>query len=171
MAPPHRHTTFYAIFATGLACAVGSILVGSLFVASVYFAGSAEDWAREGRRLSGFLRTYALALAGGFAVQAVFGVLFCWLIRATRFASPAGWVFAGAALGIAVPWAFARAGYLVEGWRFPADLQGLKSALTFPLMGAMMYELQPLWVQAAIGMATGVALGVLIRALWRGRAS
>lgn len=171
MTPPPRHTTFPALFATGAACVAGSVLVGSLLVAAIYFAESAEDWALEGRRISGFLRTYALTLAGGFAAQAVFGLLFCWLVRVARLEGLAGWIIIGAALGVAVPWTFARAGYLVEGWRFPADLQPLKAALIFPLMGAMMYELQPLPVQAAIGAATGAFLGLLMRGLarWRGR--
>lgn len=169
MTPPNRHTTFPAVLATGAACVAGSVLVGSLLVASIYFAGSAEDWAREGRQFSGFLRTYALTVAGGVAVQAAFGILFCWLMRAGRLDRLAGWIVIAGALGIAVPWAFARAGYVVEGWRFSADLQPLKAALTFPLMGAMMYELQPLWVQAAIGAATGVVLGLLLRGLGRRR--
>jgi hypothetical protein len=39
--------------------------------------------------------------------------------------------------------AFARAGYLLEGIRFAHEWQTAKTVLMFPLMGAVMYEVQP----------------------------
>lgn len=155
-----------AVFSVrGLFYIVTAILIGTLFVAAAYFLDAAESWGREGRWVPGFVQTYVLALAGGFAAQAAFAVLLLWLTRAARPAGPARWIGFGTVLGVVVPWAFARAGYLVEGLRFSAELQPVKFVLRFPLMGAMMYETQPLWVLAAVGAATGGTLFLVMGVL------
>ena len=130
------------------------ILVGTFFVTCVYFADSAQSWRREGRGLAGFFYTYALALPGGFAVQVSAALLVLLLARVTRLNGVLHWLGFGAAVGIALPWALARAGYLLEGTRFPYEWQRLKTMLMFPLMGAMMYEVQPTWSLLAVGAAT-----------------
>lgn len=140
-----------------------AILTGTLFVTLAYFAESARSWGLEGRWAAGFAQTYALALAGGLVMQVVFAALLRWATRASRLPGPVPWIVAGALLGIVLPWAFARLGYVLEGTRFPADLQRLKFILIFPLMGAMMYEVQPVWVQAAAGAATGGTIYVFAR--------
>lgn len=132
-----------------------AILTGTFFVTLAYFVDSARSWGLEGRWLAGFAQTYGLALAGGFVMQVAFAALLHQATRGTRLAGPVPWIVVGALLGILLPWAFARLGYVLDGTRFPADLQRLKFILIFPLMGAMMYEVQPVWVQAAVGAATG----------------
>ncbi len=130
------------------------ILVGTFFVTCVYFADSAQSWRREGRGVAGFLYTYALALPGGFALQVTAALLVLLLTRVTRRNGVVHWLGFGAAVGIALPWALARAGYLLEGARFAYQWQWLKTALMFPLMGAMMYEVQPAWSLLGVGAAT-----------------
>ena len=133
---------------------VSWILVGTFFVTCVYFADSAQSWRREGRGVAGFLYTYALALPGGFAVQVAAALLVMLLTRVTRLNGIIHWLGFGAAVGIALPWALARAGYLLEGTRVAHQWQWLKNVLMFPLMGAMMYEVQPAWSLLAVGAAT-----------------
>jgi hypothetical protein len=139
------------------------LLVGTFFVASVHFADSAQSWGREGRWLSGFFYVYALALAGGFPIQIVAALLLRRLTRATRWDRVVHCIGFGGALGLVLPWAFARAGYLLEGVRFPHEWQNVKSALMFPLMGAMMHETHPAWVLAAVGAATGGSVRLMMR--------
>jgi len=139
------------------------LLVGTFFVASVYFADSAQSWGREGRWLSGFFYVYALALVGGFPIQIVAALLLRALTRATRWDGVVHWIAFGAALGFALPWAFARAGYLLEGVRFPHEWQNVKSALMFPLMAAMMHETHSAWALAAVGAATGGTVRLMRR--------
>jgi hypothetical protein len=146
-----------------------TVLAGTFFVTVAYFSDSAESWGREGRWIPGFVQTYGLALAGGFVMQAVFAVLLRWSTRVTRLNGPLHWIAAGALLGVILPWAFARLGYLLERMRFPADLQQPKFILNFPLMGAMMYEVQAVWVLAAVGAATGGTAHVVMRLLARRR--
>jgi MFS family permease len=146
---------------TSVIFVVAAVFVGTFFVAMAYFSDAAESWGREGRRASGFVLVYSLALAGGFLVQVVFAVLLRWVTQATRLTGMASWILFGAALGFVVPWTLARLGYLVEGLYFPADLQSLKRAVMFPLAGAMMYAVQPAWISASVGGATGAALRLL----------
>lgn len=137
---------------------VAAVLVGTFFVAIAYFSDSAESWGREGRWASGFALIYSLALAGGFLVQIVFALLLRGVAQATRFNGFASWTASGAMLGVAVPWAFARLGYLIDGLYFPAGLQRAKFSLMFCLQGSMMFVAQPLWVLAAVGAVTGAVL-------------
>ena len=139
------------------------LLAGTFFVACAYFADSAQSWGREGRWLSGFVYVYALALVGGFGIQIVAALLVRGLTRATRLDRVVHWIAFGAALGFALPWAFARAGYLLEGVRFPHEWQNVKSALMFPLVAAMMHETHPAWVLAAVGAATGGSVRVILK--------
>jgi hypothetical protein len=134
---------------------VVTALAGTFFVACAFFADTAQSWGREGRWVAGFLYVYALSLAGGFAIQIAAAFLLRWLTRATGADGLIHWMVFGAALGIALPWACARLGYLVEGIRFAYEWQNVKSALMFPLMAAMMYETHPAWVRLAVGAATG----------------
>jgi hypothetical protein len=50
-------------------------------------------------------------------------------------------------------------------------MQGLKRALMFPLVGAMMFELKPAWLLAGVGAVTGGALCLLARLLGAGAPS
>lgn len=133
------------------------VLVGTLSVACVYFADAAESWATEERRLAGFVSTFALALILGCPVQIVAALCARVLMRFTRDAL-VSWAACGAALGVALPWAFARAGYALEAVHFARDWQSAKSALMFPLMGPMMYETQPAWVMVAVGATTAATV-------------
>lgn len=137
------------------------LLVGTFFVASVYFSASADSWRREGRLVFGFFYVYALTLALGFVLQIVGAVLLRWLTRVTRLNALVHWIGFGAALGIVLPWMSARAGYLLEAAYFPNEWQSVKSALMFPLMGSMMYEVRPAWVLVAVGAATAGTVRVL----------
>jgi hypothetical protein len=56
----------------------------------------------------------------------------------------------GAALGFALPWALGRLGYVIERAPFPCEWQTVKLIVMFPLMGAMMYEVHPRRVMAAV---------------------
>jgi hypothetical protein len=143
------------------------LLVGSFFVACAYFAESSASWRREERPVWGFLQTYALALTGGCAIQILAALLLRLLTRAARLNGVIHWLGFGAALGIAVPWAVARAAYLLEGLRFPHEWQTAKSVLMFPLMGAMMYEVRSAWVLLAVGAATGGTVRLMMRNLAR----
>jgi hypothetical protein len=145
------------------------VLAGTLFVSLAYFADSADSWGREGRWASGFVLTYSLALAGGFLVQAAFALLLRWLTRVTRQSGLVQWVAFGAVLGVALPWAVARVGYWLDALYFSADLQRLKAALLFTLTGSMMYAAQPAWVQASVGAATALTLGLVAGRLTRRR--
>lgn len=142
---------------------LASLLVGTFFVAAVYFADSAQSWGREGRRVFGFFYVYALALVAGFPMQIVAAILLRWITRVTRLDGFAHWVGFGAALGIAVPWTFAGLGYVLEGAYFPREWQSVKSGLMFPMMGAMMYVVQRAWLLAAVGGATGGTLRLMMR--------
>lgn len=142
-----------------------AVLVGTLFVAIAYFSESADSWGREGRWAAGFGLIYSLALAGGFVVQIAFAVLLRWIAHAGGLRRPIHWVVLGAILGIGVPWSLARLGYVIEGSYFSAGMQGVKRALMFPLTGAMMYTVHPLWVLAAVGGATGAVLWQVAEAL------
>lgn len=100
---------------------VVSVLAGTFFVACAYFADAGQSWGREGRWVSGFLYVYALSLAGGLAIQIAAALLLRWLTRATGANNRIHWMVLGAALGIALPWACARLGYVLEGIRFPYE--------------------------------------------------
>ena len=91
-----------------------AVLVGTFFVASVYFADGAESWGREGRWAAGFLQVYRLALLIGCAMQIVAAVLLRWLTRVSGMNRLAHWIVCGAAIGFALPWIFARLGYVLE---------------------------------------------------------
>ena len=138
------------------------LLVGTFFVASVYFSASADSWRGEGRLVFGFFYVYVLTLALGFVLQIIGAVLLRWLARVTRLNAPAHWIGFGAALGIVLPWICARAGYVLEAAYFRNEWQSVKSALMFPLMGAMMYETRSAWVLAAVGAATAGTVRVLM---------
>ena len=146
------------------------LVVGTFFVTCAYFADSAQSWRREGRGVAGFLYTYALALPGGFAIQIAAAVLLRLLTRATRLSGIITWLCLGGALGVAVPWAFARAGYVLESLRFAHEWQAAKTALMFPLMGAMMYEVHPVWMQIAVGAATAATVRLTLGRLAHGAA-
>jgi hypothetical protein len=147
-----------------------AVLVGTFFVASVYFADGAESWGREGRSVPGFLQVYRLALLLGCLLQVVAAVLLRWLTRVTGMNGLVHWTAFGAALGFALPWMFARLGYVLEGIYFPTEWQTAKSAVLFPLMAAMMYETHSVWVRLAVGAATGGTLRLIIPALARSAA-
>ena len=149
----------------GFAYLTLAVLVGTFYVACAYFADSARSWGREGRWVSGFAYVYALALAGGFAIQLLAAVLLRWVTRATGRNRVVHWIGVGAVIGIALPWIVARFGYLLEHLRFPTEWQGLKSAVMFPLMAAMMYEVHSPWIQLAVGAATGGTVRLLLRHL------
>ena len=134
-------------------------------MAAAYFVDSAASWGREGRWVSGFGLAYALAFAGGFAIQVVAALCVLGLTRAIRRHGLVDWIAAGGAIGAALPWGLARLGYLLEGIHFPHDWQGVKTALMFPLMGAMMYEVRPAWVLAAVGAATAGTVRLFSRRL------
>ena len=151
----------------GVLYVIIAVLVGTFFVASVYFADGAESWGREGRWAAGFLQVYRLALLIGFAIQIVAAVLLRWLTRVSGMNRLAHWVVFGAAIGFALPWIFARLGYVLEGVYFPREWQTVKSAVMFPLMGAMMYEAHSVWVRVAVGAATGGTLRLMIPYLAR----
>lgn len=160
MAPVGRRSRVWAL----LLYLVVWILVGTLLVTCLYFADSAQSWRREGRGVAGFLYTYALALPGGFAVQVAAALLVLLLTRVTRLNGALHWLAFGAAVGLALPWALARAGYALEGARFAHQWQWLKTALMFPLMGAMMYEVQPVWSLLGVGAATaGLCRAAVVR--------
>jgi hypothetical protein len=131
------------------------LLAGTFFVAAVYFVDAADSWGLEGRHVWGFFYTYMLALIGGFPIQIVAAVAVRYLTRSMRLHGSLYWSGLGAAAGAVVPWAFARAGYLLEGVHFAHEWQTVKAALMFPLSGAMMYEVHPVWVRLAVGAATG----------------
>jgi hypothetical protein len=147
----------------GVVYIVVAVLVGTFFVAAVYFADSAESWGREGLWVSGFLRIYTLALAGGFGIQIVAAVSLRWLTRVSGLNGLVHWIGFGAALGFALPWAVARLGYVIESAHFPREWQTVKFIVMFPLMGAMMYEVHSVWVMAAVGAATGGTLRLIMR--------
>ena len=138
------------------------LMVGTFFVTCAYFADSAQSWRREGRGVAGFLYTYALALPGGFAIQMSAAVLLRLITRAMGLRGIIPWLCLGGALGVAVPWTFARAGYLLEGLRFAHEWQAAKTAMMFPLMGAMMYEMHPVWTQIAVGAASAVTVRLML---------
>lgn len=131
------------------------LLAGTFFVASVYFADAADSWGLEGSHVWGFFYTYMLALIGGFPIQIVAAVAVRYLTRSMRLHGFVYWSGLGAAAGAVLPWVFARAGYLLEGVHFAHEWQTVKAALMFPLSGAMMYEVHPVWVRLAVGAATG----------------
>ena len=133
---------------------VAFVLVGTFFVASVYFADAAASWGREGRWLWGFFFTYALTLIAGFTIQILAAVLLRWMTRVTRWDRVLHWVGFGAALGLSLPWILARLGYVLERSYFAPEWQTVKAVLMFPLAGAMMYQVQPAWVLLAVGGAT-----------------
>jgi hypothetical protein len=151
----------------GVLYVIIAVLVGTFFVASVYFADGAESWGREGRWAAGFLQVYRLALLIGFPIQIVAAVVLRWLTRVSGMNRLAHWVVFGATIGFALPWIFARLGYVLEGVYFPTEWQTVKSAVMFPLMGAMMYEAHPAWVRVAVGAATGGTLRLMIPHLAR----
>jgi hypothetical protein len=66
-----------------------------------------------------------------------------------------------------VPWALGRTGYVLEAIRFPQEWQTIKAALIFPMMGAMMYETQPIWVMSLVGAATAGTVRLSMRFLFR----
>jgi hypothetical protein len=140
-----------------------AVLAGSFFTAIAYYAGAAGSWAVEDRQISGFLFVYALTLAGGAPAEIVYAVLLRWLTRLLDWHGAARWVLTGAVLGLAVPWSLSRIGYLIERMYFPSELQRLKAALLFPLVGPMMYAVQPAWVRVSIGAATALSLWVVFR--------
>jgi hypothetical protein len=144
-----------------------AVLVGTFFVAAAYFAEALESWGREERWVSGFLQVYVLALVGGFAIQIVAAILLRSLTRVCGVNGLLHWIAFSAALGFAVPWIFARLGYVLEGVYFAAEWQTVKSAVMFPLMGAMMYEAHSAWVRVAVGAATGGTLRLMIPNLAR----
>jgi hypothetical protein len=121
------------------------LLTGTFFVGLVYFADSAQSWRLEGRFVFGFFYTCVLTLISGFAVQIIAALVVRWLTQITRLDGLISWLGYGAAIGVVVPWALARVGYLLEGIHFPQEWQTIKAALIFPMMGAMMYEIQPIW--------------------------
>ena len=125
-----------------------AVLVGAFFVAAVYFADALESWGREKRWVSGFLQVYLLALIGGLAIQIVAAILLRSLTRLCGLNGLLHWIAFGAAVGFALPWIFARLGYVLEGVYFPTEWQTVKSAVMFPLMGAMMYR-------SSLGLGTG----------------
>ena len=131
------------------------MLVGTFFVASLYFADGAESWGRERRWLAGFVQVYRLALMLGFVIQIVNAVVLRWLTRKSGMNGLVHWIAIGAATGFAVAWIFARLGYVLEGVYFSSEWQSVKSAVMFPLMAAMMYEAHSVWVRLAVGAATG----------------
>lgn len=146
---------------------VVAVLAGSFFTASAYYAGAASSWALEDRQLSGFLLVFGLTLAGGAPALLVFAVLLKWVtLGATRVAP---WLLVGGMLGFAVPWIMARLGYALERIYFSSDLQRLKAALVFPLVGPMMFDVQPPWVRMGIGVATALPLWLVFRRTSRRR--
>ncbi len=142
-----------------------AVLGGTLFVALAYYGGSAESWAAEERLAAGFLLIYALSLAGGFTSQLLFAFTLRHLAAALGWNRLWQWLALGGAAGLAVPWALARIGYLLEATYFPAAWQPAKSALMFPLMGPMMYSTQPIWLLVTVGAATAAFLHQLQRRL------
>jgi hypothetical protein len=152
------HTFLYLIVA---------VLVGTFFVASVYFADGAESWGREGRWVPGFLQVYRLALLLGFVLQVVAAVFLRWLTRVTGMNGFVHWIAFGAAIGFALPWMFARLAYVLEGVYFSTEWQSVKSAVIFPLMAAMMYETHSVWVRFAVGAATGGTVRLILPYLGR----
>jgi hypothetical protein len=144
-----------------------AVLVGTFFVALVYFGDGAESWGREGRWVPGFLQVFTLALVGGLAVQLFFAFLLRWLTRLSGLNGVVHWIAVGAALGFALPWIFARLGYALEGVYVSSEWQSLKSAVMFPLMAAMMYEVHSAWVRLAVGAATGGTLRAIMPHLVR----
>jgi hypothetical protein len=143
------------------------LLTGTLFVALVYFADSAQSWRLEGRLVFGFFYTYVLGLVSGFAVQIIAALVVRWLTHVTRLNALIPWLGYGAIVGIVVPWALARAGYLLEGIHFPQAWQTIKAALMFPMMGPMMYGTQPIWVMSLVGAATAGTVRLSMRWLLR----
>ena len=112
-----------------------AVLVGTFFVAAVYFADGAESWGREGRWAAGFLQVYRLALLIGFAIQIVAAVLLRWLTRVSGMNRLAHWVVFGAAIGFALPWIFARLGYVLEGVYFPSRVADSEVSCHVPADG------------------------------------
>ena len=144
---------------------VAFVLVGTFFVASVYFADSAQSWRREGRWLWGFFFTYALTLIAGFMIQIFAAVLLRWVTRVTQRDRLFHWIVFGAALGLSLPLILARLGYALERFYFAPEWQTVKAVLMFPLTGAMMYEVQPALVLLAVGGATGGTVRVMMGCL------
>lgn len=151
----------------GVLYVIIAVLVGTFFVAAAYFADALESWGREERWVSGFVQVYVLALIGGFAIQIVAAILLRSMTRVCGLNGFLHWIAFGAAVGFAVPWIFARLGYVLEGVYFPTEWQTVKSAVMFPLMGAMMYEAHSAWVRVAVGAATGGTLRLMIPHLAR----
>ena len=149
--------------AGGIAYVVVFVLVATFFVASVYFVDSAPSWSREGRPLWGFFFTYALTLIAGFMIQILAAVLLRWMTRVTGRHDAFHWIVFGAVLGLSLPWIFARVGYVVERFYFAPEWQTVKTVVMFPLMGAMMYEVQPAWVLLVVGGATGGTVRLMMR--------
>jgi hypothetical protein len=143
------------------------LLTGTLFVALVYFADSAPSWRLEGLLVFGFFYTCVLALISGFAVQILAALVVRRLTQITRLNGLISWLGYGAAVGVVIPWALARAGYLLERIHFPQEWQTIKAALIFPMMGAMMYETQPIWVMCLVGAATAGTVRLSMRFLLR----
>lgn len=146
---------------------VVAVLAGSFFTAVAYYADSASSWALEDRRLSGFLLIYGLTLAGGAPAQLVVAGCLWWLTRRLHWNGPVSWAGTGGVLGLAVPWSMAKLGYLIDGFHFSTGLQQVKSALLFPLVGPMMFVVQPAWVRVSAGAATALALWLVARRLRR----
>jgi hypothetical protein len=143
--------------------AVVAVLAGSFFTATAYYAEAAASWALEDRRVNGFVYVYALTVAGATPTLLVFAAMVRAVTRLLRWNGFAPWTLAGGILGVAVPWMFSALGYALDRLYFPNDLQGLKRGLMFPLIGPMMYAVQPFGVRVTIGLATSIALWMIVR--------
>jgi hypothetical protein len=148
---------------TAAVYALVAVAAGSLFIAVAYYAEAAGSWAVEDRRAYGFARVYALTIAGAAPALLLFGAALWSIGRTTGWNRAAQWMGAGGILGVAIPWALSAAGYAIEQLYFPAGLQRLKRGILFPLIGPMMYGVQPAWMQASIGIATGIVLWIVVR--------
>jgi len=97
---------------------------------------------------------YALSFLGSLPAVLVAAFTVRRLAAALGWERLLPWLAAGTAICFALPWLFARMGYLIERTYFPAEWQGAKRAAVFPFMGPMMHQMQPLAVQLAVAVAT-----------------
>ena len=155
----HRTAAYYLVAAA----------FGPLFAALSYFLPSAPSWAADDRLVAGFLLAYGMALAGGVPAAVVTALLLRRVAAVVRVRGAAAWLVLGTAIGVAVPWLFARTGYALEGTYFPAGWQPLKRALIFPLMGPMMYQAQPAAMRLTVAAAAAIVLWAAARRLFLAR--
>ena len=146
-----------------------AVAAGSFWIALAYYVESASSFAVEERQASGFAFMYGLAVVGALPALVVYAVMLRWLARALGSVHVISWLVLGTALGVALPWGLAALGNAIELMYFRGELQWLKNAVMFPLMGPMMYGVQPVWVRLTVAGATALTLWLVVAVFARPR--